>query len=52
MYLRFKKQTDLSGFESVINQQVNLNEITWFPIMDFFAEQDGLEEKMIIEKKK
>lgn len=52
MYLKFKKPTDLSGFESDIKKLVEKQEISWFPIMDFFSEEDGLEEKLQLEKKK
>ncbi|KAL4504086.1 hypothetical protein ABPG72_022716 [Tetrahymena utriculariae] len=52
MYLKFKSNNDLSGFENLIKQQVDKQQINWFPILDFIAEQDGLEEKVQIEKKK
>ncbi|EAR90118.2 IP3 receptor calcium ion channel protein (macronuclear) [Tetrahymena thermophila SB210] len=52
MYLKFKSKNDLSGFENLIKQQIDRQQINWFPILDFIAEQDGLEEKVQIEKKK
>ncbi|KAL4473778.1 hypothetical protein ABPG74_022642 [Tetrahymena malaccensis] len=52
MYLKFKSKTELSGFENLIQQQIDKQQINWFPILDFIAEQDGLEEKVQIEKKK